>query len=94
MPPYSGDAFFIKLSFDGDVIWDRTWGGDGYEQARSVVPAGDSGYFIFGETDTYGAGNRDFFKSPKMALRNGLKHTAEQAESGHTGCSACRTGSY
>jgi len=61
VPPYSGDALFIKLSLDGDVIWERTWGGDGYEQARSVVPAGDAGYFIFGETDSYSAGDRDFF---------------------------------
>ena len=61
MPPYSGDALFIKLTLDGDVLWERTWGGDGYEQAVSVVLAGDGGYYIFGETDSYGAGDRDFF---------------------------------
>jgi hypothetical protein len=61
MPPYSGDALIMKLTLQGEVIWERTWGGDGYEQADSVVPAGDGGYFIFGETDTYGAGDRDFF---------------------------------
>ena len=51
----------MKLTLDGDVIWEQTWGGDGYEQADSVVLAGDGGYFIFGETDSYGAGDRDFF---------------------------------
>jgi hypothetical protein len=61
MPPYSGDALFMKLTLAGEVIWERTWGGDGYEQADSVVLADDGGYFIFGETDSYGAGNRDFF---------------------------------
>lgn len=61
MPPYSGDALFMKLSIAGDVLWERTWGGDGYDQADSVVPAGEGGYYIFGETDSYGAGNRDFF---------------------------------
>jgi len=61
MPPYSGDALFMKLSLDGDVIWERTWGGDGYEQADSAVLAEDGGYYIFGETDSYGAGDRDFF---------------------------------
>jgi outer membrane protein assembly factor BamB len=49
------------LTLDGDVIWEQTLGGDGYEQADSVVLAGDGGYFIFGETDSYGAGDRDFF---------------------------------
>jgi Tol biopolymer transport system component len=61
MSPYSGDALFMKLTLEGDVLWEQTWGGDGYEQADSVVPAGDGGYFIFGETDSYGAGDRDFF---------------------------------
>jgi len=61
MPPYSGDTLLMKLTMDGDVLWEQTWGGDGYEQAVSVVEAGDGGYYIFGETDSYGAGNRDLF---------------------------------
>jgi outer membrane protein assembly factor BamB len=61
MPPYSGDALFMKLTLDGNVLWERTWGGDGYEQAMSVTLAEDGGYYIFGETDSYGAGDRDFF---------------------------------
>jgi len=61
VPPYSGDALLMKLALDGDLLWERTWGGDGYEQARSVALAEDGGYYIFGETDSYGAGNRDFF---------------------------------
>ncbi len=61
MPPYSGDALFMKLTLTGEVLWERTWGGDGYEQAHAVVPAEDGGYFVFGETDSYGAGDRDFF---------------------------------
>lgn len=61
MPPYSGDALFMKLTLDGEVLWEKTWGGEGYEQARSVTPAEGGGYYIFGETDSYGAGDRDFF---------------------------------
>ena len=61
MPPYSGDALYVKLTLDGNVLWERTWGGGGYEQADSVVLAEDGGYYIFGETDSYGAGDRDFF---------------------------------
>lgn len=61
VPPYSGDALFMKLNLDGEVIWEHTWGGEGYEQAVSVAPSGDGGYFIFGETDSYGVGDRDFF---------------------------------
>jgi hypothetical protein len=61
MPPYSGDALLMKLTLEGDVLWERTWGGDGYEQAHGVAQAEDGGYYIFGETDSYGAGGRDFF---------------------------------
>jgi len=71
MPPYSGDALLMKLTLDGLVLWERTWGGDGYEQAISVALAEDGGYYIFGETDSYGAGSRDFFI---------LKTTQEGAE--------------
>ena len=61
VPPYSGDALLMKLNLEGDLLWKKTWGGDGYEQAWSVVPADDGGYYVFGETDSYGAGDRDFF---------------------------------
>ena len=61
MPPYSGDVLFTEFNLDGEVLWERTWGGGGYEQALSVTPAGDGGYYVFGETDSYGAGDRDFF---------------------------------
>jgi len=61
MPPYSGDVLFMEFNLDGEVLWEQTWGGGGYEQALSVTPAGDGGYYVFGETDSYGAGDRDFF---------------------------------
>jgi outer membrane protein assembly factor BamB len=61
MPPYSGDALYMKLTLGGEVLWGRTWGGDGYEQARSVAFAEDGGFYVFGETDSHGAGDRDFF---------------------------------
>jgi outer membrane protein assembly factor BamB len=61
VPPYSGDALLMELTLQGDLLWEQTWGGDGYEQALSVAPAQGGGFYIFGETDSYGAGDRDFF---------------------------------
>ena len=60
-PPYSGDALIMKLTLNGDVLLEQTWGGDGYEQAWAVTLAENGGYYIFSETDSYGAGDRDFF---------------------------------
>jgi hypothetical protein len=51
----------MKLSLEGDVLWEQTWGGEGYEQAMSVALAADGGFYVFGETSSYGAGDRDFF---------------------------------
>jgi hypothetical protein len=61
LPPYSGDVLIMKLTPEGDVLWEQTWGGDGYEQAIAVEEVQDGGFLIFGETDSHGAGDRDFF---------------------------------
>ncbi len=61
VPPYTGDALIVKLTLEGELLSERTWGGEGYEQAWAVAPAGDGGAYVFGETDSYGAGDRDFF---------------------------------
>jgi len=62
MPPYNGDALVLKVDIvDGSTVWERTWGGGGYEQAWGIEPAPGGGYYVFGETDSRGAGDRDFF---------------------------------
>lgn len=61
VPPYTGDVLLMAVSLDGSVLWERAWGGSGYDQAVSIEPAPEGGYYVFGETDSYGAGNRDFF---------------------------------
>jgi hypothetical protein len=62
VPPYSGDALVLKVDIvDGTTVWERTWGGDGYEQAWGIEPAPGGSYYVFGETDSRGAGDRDFF---------------------------------
>lgn len=62
VPPYRGDALimFVDLA-DGSVTRERTWGGSGFDQAWQVARAPDGGFYVFGETDSYGAGDRDFF---------------------------------
>jgi hypothetical protein len=62
MPPYSGDALIMMVDLaHGTTLWERSWGGEGYEQARTIATASAGGYYVFGETDSYGAGSRDFF---------------------------------
>ena len=61
VPPFDGDVLIMELTLDGDVLWERTWGGSQFEQAWSVEPAEGGGFYIFGETASFGAGDRDFF---------------------------------
>jgi len=41
--------------------WNRTYGGAQMDVSLSVVQTGDGGYAIAGYTDSYGAGNYDFW---------------------------------
>ncbi len=50
------DVWLIKLDKSGKEVWNRTYGGDGFEKAISIVNASD-GYVIAGVTDSYGYGN-------------------------------------
>jgi hypothetical protein len=62
VPPYRGDALIMTVDTrDGTVVRERTWGGSGFDQAWGVAQAADGGVYVFGETDSYGAGDRDFF---------------------------------
>ena len=61
MAPYLGDVLMVRTDVQGELVWERTWGGEGYEQAWSIAQAAEGEFFVFGETDSYGAGDRDFF---------------------------------
>jgi hypothetical protein len=43
------------------MLWNKTHGGTGTDEAWSVVQAGDGGYALAGETTSFGAGNADFW---------------------------------
>jgi hypothetical protein len=60
-PTTEGDVLLMKLTLEGDILWERTWGADAYEQAWGIAPAAEGGYYVFGETASFGAGDRDFF---------------------------------
>ncbi len=44
-----------------DMLWTRTFGGDGYEYPGWIEPAHDSGYVIAGYTNSFGAGEDDMY---------------------------------
>jgi len=60
-PTREGDVLLMKLTVDGETLWERTWGGTEFEQAWAVAPSQAGGFYVFGETASFGAGERDFF---------------------------------
>jgi predicted secreted protein len=59
----SGEADFwvIKLDEQGKEVWDRTYGGGGYDWATSLIQTTDGCYAVTGFTYSKGAGGQDFW---------------------------------
>ena len=56
-----GDVIVAKLTMDGDIVWEMTYGGDSIDQGLYLEKTPDGGYIILGETDSMGAGKRDLY---------------------------------
>jgi hypothetical protein len=59
----NADVFLIKTDGNGDTLWTKTFGGTGYEYARSVQQTSDGGYIIAGWTQNqnFGLGTADVY---------------------------------
>ena len=55
------DIWLVKTDSEGNKVWDKTFGGTGYETASEVWQTNDGGYVVFGYTDSFGAGVRDMW---------------------------------
>lgn len=53
------DFWLIKTDSSGTVQWSKTYGGNGIDDAYSVIETADGGYAMAGFTNSSGAGNYD-----------------------------------
>ena len=55
------DVWVLKLDEDGTLQWQKTYGGQDDDSAVSVRQTSDGDYVVAGGTESYGAGDRDFW---------------------------------
>ena len=55
------DAYLIKTDSDGNLSWQKTFGGTDDDYANSVQQTADHGYIIAGDTKSFGAGKSDAY---------------------------------
>ena len=53
----SSNIWVLKLSSEGDVEWQRTYGGNEDDKASSIQQTMDGGYIVAGETRSWGVGD-------------------------------------
>ncbi|MBI5059966.1 hypothetical protein HZB60_09350 [candidate division KSB1 bacterium] len=62
---YSGagdsDFYLVKTDANGNPQWSRRYGGAGFDLGWCVLQTPDGGYALAGRTQSYGAGNEDFW---------------------------------
>ena len=57
----SGDLWLIKVNNTGEILWEKTFGGENFESGRSLQQTSDEGYIIVGQTESFGNGNNDAY---------------------------------
>lgn len=55
------DFWVLKLDGNGDVSWQRAYGGINHDRAFHIEQTADEGYVVAGYTESFGAGQRDYW---------------------------------
>jgi len=55
------DAWIIKVDLNGNLLWERTVGGEGFDMPTCIASSNDDGYLVGGFTFSFGNGKRDFW---------------------------------
>ena len=57
----SVDGYLVKTDPEGNMVWNRTYGGGNWDDLGCVVQTSDGGYALAGQTSSYGADGMNFW---------------------------------
>ncbi|MCH2044067.1 MAG: hypothetical protein MK212_07975 [Saprospiraceae bacterium] len=55
----NGDHYLLKLDIDGNLIFDKTYGGNLTEEGKKIIPTQDGNFILIGSTESSGNGQKD-----------------------------------
>ncbi|OGU77631.1 MAG: hypothetical protein A2W11_08210 [Ignavibacteria bacterium RBG_16_35_7] len=55
------DVYLIRLDANGDTLWTKNYGGQGFDSGNDLIEADDGEIIIAGYTTSYGMGEYDFY---------------------------------
>ncbi len=56
----SSNMYVVRLSSEGEIVWENTYGGDSNEEAKGVCRTAE-GFAVIGNTESFGEGRWDMF---------------------------------
>jgi hypothetical protein len=60
-PEQNGDVYLIRTDPSGRKLWEKTYGGDGFEEGTTILPTDDGQLMIIGYTASFGTGGIDVY---------------------------------
>lgn len=57
----SSEALIARIDDQGELVWQKFYGGAGHDWFWAVQPAPDGGYYCLGSTQSYGEGSFDMY---------------------------------
>ena len=58
-PTFVSDVYLLKTDSNGNIVWEKRFGGTPWDEGFSVQQTTDGGFIVVGETKSYGAGESD-----------------------------------
>lgn len=56
-----GDVWLVRIDADGDTLWTKTYGGTNDDEGRAISFTSTGGFYLAGNTRSFGAGGQDFY---------------------------------